>query len=38
MKNPTKYLKTDTSFILNKYGIPLLTMLHIINKLKNIKL
>ena len=38
MKNPTKYLKTDTSFILNKYGIPLLMMLHIILKLKNIKL
>ena len=38
MKNPTKYLKTDTSFILNKYGIPLLMILHIILKLKNIKL
>ena len=38
MKNPTKYLKTDTSFILNKYGILLLMILHIIHKLKNIKL
>ena len=38
MKNSTKYLKTDTSFILNKYGIDDVTYNPQVKKHKTMKI
>ena len=38
MENPTKYLKTDTSFILNKYGIDNVTYNPQVKKHKTVKI